>query len=432
MGKEDIGFIISSISIFKTIDSNYFISPSNGYTLESLLSLGDFQDNGIYTSGKQFFQDIFDMFICTDNNLLNLDTLRKKIYLVENLNISINSLFINSIRTDIFTVDDIQNFYRHSSALLFNLKYLIQHIELKNEHFNNNEFSAMNLIQNNYKSYILNTFWGKYFLSLSETSIYSELHTIEQIHNLITPQIQTINTTSTINNSTLQRYLIQLTVSYDKKKTKFFDQINYNSKFFNDMKNMQTPKQVYLYLYKDLISLTENHFPNYTHNLLGSETSSYRQYFVNMPNDQKYHVKYHINGMKEAYNIFIHSFYMNNNKKVFVGFAFKDIEHYRKSISHFLYDTQIFSLSLYGTFNQGKTLEAILNHYTHIDSIHYKWEKQQSNTNIFDTIENADGKSFTIPYDSDFTEYYIRCKTELHLINGKSYELYSKPYLINF
>lgn len=426
MAKEDIGFIISTISLFKTIDSNYFISPSNGYTLQSLLSLEDYTDNGIYTSGKQFFQDIFDLFICTDNHILNLDMIRKKLYLMENLTSSINSIFTNNLRTDIFTVSDIQNFYTYSYSLIYNLKYLIQHIELKEETFNNNEFNQMNLVQNNFKSYILNTFWNKYFLSLSQNSLYNELHTIEQIHQLITPKITTVNTT---NNSSLERYLIQITVLYDKKKTPFFDQINYDSKFFDDLKNLQNPKQVYLYFFKDLHSLGQNYSPNYTHNLLGTDTSSTNLFFVNAKN-QKFHVKYHLNGLKESYNIFIHSFYYNNNKKIFVGFAFKDLDHYKSSIPQFLYDTQQYTLSLY--FFQENQIQAILNHETNIEKLEYTWEKNSTeNTNIFSIIENENQKTFTVPTDGSLTFHYIRCKIQITLVNQDTKIIVSKPYRIS-
>ena len=30
MGKEDIGLIVNAMSIYRTIDSSYFLSPNNG------------------------------------------------------------------------------------------------------------------------------------------------------------------------------------------------------------------------------------------------------------------------------------------------------------------------------------------------------------------------------------------------------------------
>ena len=428
MGKEDIGFIISLLSIFKTIDSNYFVSPSNGYALEALLTLEDYTDNGIFNKAKQFFQDIFDLYICTDNNLLNLDLIRKKLYLMENLHASINSMFTNSLRNDIFTISDVQKFYTHSYSLLYNLKYLIQHIEIKEEHFNNNEFEEMNTIQNNYRSYILDIFWNKYFMSLSQTSLYAELKTIEQINTLITSVTQK---TATTNNSSLERFLIQLTVLYDKKKTLFFDQINYESQFFNDLKSKQVEKQVYLYFYKNLNCLEQNYAPNYTHNLLGSDTSSKNPYLVNTK-EQKFHVKYHINGLKEAYNIFIHSFYKNHDKKIFVGFAFKDEEHYQESISQFLYDTQLHTLYLYGKFSAGEKIIAVMNHTTNTNNLVYQWEKNSLDAiHSFTPIDNETSNTFLIPDDDSYTNYSIRCQINISLVNGSKKTISSKPYLIH-
>jgi hypothetical protein len=39
MGKEDIGLLINTISVYRTIDLNYFSTGQNGNVLESLLAL---------------------------------------------------------------------------------------------------------------------------------------------------------------------------------------------------------------------------------------------------------------------------------------------------------------------------------------------------------------------------------------------------------
>jgi len=426
MGKEDIGLLINSMSIYRTIDNSYFLAGNNGNILESLLELEDYNNSSLFTSGKQFFSDIFTNFICTANNVLDLDTLRRKLYFMENLIFSIKTILINNLRKDVFTVDNIRVFYTQSYSLTSNLKYLISHIELKESSFNNNEFAQLDVIQNNFKSYVLNTFWNKYFTCLAQNDLYEELHTIEQIHTLITPTVQKVTTT---NNSRLERYMIQILVNYDKKKTTYFDQIDYNSLFFDDLKTNQNEKKMYLYFYKDIYSLTEIYTPDYTHNLLGYEATNNNNFVVNSQN-KKFHVKYHLNNLKQAHNIYVYGFYRNNGKKILVGFAFKDEEHYQTSWRKFLYHTESPSLDLYGTFREGYTVTGMITNPTIFSSINYQWQKSLSVTQKFQSISGATTESFEIPSDGTYTNHYIQLQASCILKNGKQKVLYSKPSVI--
>lgn len=429
MGKEDIGFIINAISIYKTIDSNYFVSPSNGYTLESLIALQDYTDNGIYTSGRQFFVDIFDNFICTANNLLDLDTIRRKLYFMENLSFSVKATFINNLRSDIFTTENIKNFYYYSYALITNLRYLINHIELKEESFDANEFAQMDIVQNNFRSYMLTTFWAKFFLCLSTNDLYEELHTIEQIHTLITPSVKTVTTT---NKSQLERFMIQVFTTYDKKKTIYFDQVDYNSPFFKDLKTTMTPRKVFLYLYKDLDGLNEINSVNYTHNMLAYDATQNNNFYSNIQ-QKLYHVKYHNNGLKQANNIFIYGYYKNNQKNVLVGFAFSDQSHYQTSIKTFLYDSERNMIKLYGTFREGYSIGATISNSGIFSSITYQWEKTTDSNDIeqFEVLTTETNQSLEIPSNGLYVNHYVKCIASCNFSNGVITTISSKPYLIN-
>ena len=429
MGKEDIGLLINSMSIYRTIDPSYFLAGQNGNVLESLLELEDYNNNSLYIAGQQFFQDIFTNFICTPNNLLDLDNIRRKLFFMENLIFSIKSILINNLRKDVFTTEDIRNFYTHSYTLTANLKYIISHMELKDESFNSNEFAQLDTIQNNFKSYVLSTFWNKYFTCLAQNDLYEELHTIERIHTLITPTVEKVTTT---NNSRLERYMIQILVDYDKKKTTYFDQIDYNSLYFDDLKTETVQKKIYLYFYKDIYSLREIHnTPDYTHNMLGYEATNNNNFLVNAPT-KKYHIKYNLNDLKEAYNLFIYGFYKNNSKNILVGFAFKDEEHYEKSWRKFLYPNESASLDLHGTFREGYNVTGSITNSSIFSSIIYQWEKSLSVTQKFESISEATTQSFTIPTDGNYQNKYMQLKATCLLKNtGKTKILYSRPTFID-
>jgi hypothetical protein len=368
-------------------------------------------------------------FICTANNVLDLDSIRRKLFFMENLIFSIKTILVNNLRKDVFTIEDIRNFYHHSYTLTTNLKYLISHIELKEESFDANEFLQLDIIQNNFKSYILNTFWNKYFSVLAQNDLYEELHTIEKIHTLITPTVEKVTTT---NNSRLQRYMIQISVNYDKKKTPYFDQIDYNSLFFDHLKTQQNEKKVYLYFYKDLYSLSEiYHSPNYTHNMLGYESSNNNNFVVNQGN-KKFHIKYHMNDLKEAFNIYIYGYIKNNNKNILLGFAFKDNEHYQKSLRKFLYDTEFPQLNLIGTFREGYQVTGSFTNTKMFSSIAYQWQFSSSIDKKFENIPSSSNTQlFSIPIDGTYKNKYIRLQaTCLLQTTNKLKFFYSKPHLV--
>ena len=73
MGVEDLGLLITNISVYKSIDENYFLnSNSNGYQLLESISQQNYSNGSINTQGRQFSYDLFDNFICTNNHILNL------------------------------------------------------------------------------------------------------------------------------------------------------------------------------------------------------------------------------------------------------------------------------------------------------------------------------------------------------------------------
>ena len=55
MGVEDLGLLITNISVYKSIDENYFLnSNSNGYQLLESISQQNYSNGSINTQGRQF------------------------------------------------------------------------------------------------------------------------------------------------------------------------------------------------------------------------------------------------------------------------------------------------------------------------------------------------------------------------------------------
>lgn len=334
MGVEDLGLLITNISVYKSIDENYFLnSTSNGYQLLESISQQNYSNGSINTQGRQFFYDLFDNFICTNNHILNLDDIKRKIYVLDHLDLSVKNYFLSNSLA--FTKEEIQDFYRHAYSLIINLKTLSQYIEYKEESLNEYEFNHLNVLQNNLRNYIINFFWGRYFIYLSQNrNLVQELQQIDQISRIIKPT--TIRTTAY--NIPLKTDYIS---TYNKKKTKYFDYINYSksSQFFEKNHN-DNQKIVHLYSFNGFDDLVDIKVPIYSHNMLAHAATENNIYAMNF-DFKKYHIKYDANGMREKdiYNIFIYGYQECNesaSKVCLVGFAFFDNNHYENSYKKYI------------------------------------------------------------------------------------------------
>lgn len=327
MGVEYLGLLISNISVYKSIDENYFLNMnSNGYHLLQSLSQQNYSNGSLKPQGRQFFVDLFNNFICINNHILNLDDIKRKIYILDNLELSVKNYFLsNSLG---FTKEEIQDFYRHSYSLLINLKTLSQYIEYKEQSLNEYEFEHINTLQNNLRDYIVDFFFDKYFMYLSENkNLIVELQQIDQISRIIKPT--TIRTIS-YNIPVKTDYIC----TYDKKKTKYFDYIDYSksSQFFEKNHN-DNQRMIHLYSFNGFDDLVQIKEPIYSHNMLAHEATENNTYAVNF-DLKKYHIKYDSNGMREKdiYNIFIYGYQVTGaNKKCLVGFSFFDNTHYENT-----------------------------------------------------------------------------------------------------
>ena len=160
---------------------------------------------------------------------------------------------------------------------------------------------------------------------------------------------------------------------------------------------------------------------------LSDGTGSYRQYFDENKTSRK-HVLKNVIGSR-----YYHEDYVNtiiNGKKILVGFAFKDEEHYQTSWRKFLYHTESPSLDLYGTFREGYTVTGMITNPTIFSSINYQWQKSLSVTQKFQSISGATTESFEIPSDGTYTNHYIQLQASCILKNGKQKVFYSKPSVI--
>ena len=164
MGKEDLGLLVTTISIYKTIDESYFIGDNNGHLLLETLETSNYSNNNLNTRGKQFFEDIFNNFVCTENHILDLDMIRRKIYILKHISITIEQFFLKN--TSLFTKEEIQDFYTKSYSCIINLEMLINYIEYKQESLNTYEFNKITDIQNDPRDYVLYLFGSIFYITI--------------------------------------------------------------------------------------------------------------------------------------------------------------------------------------------------------------------------------------------------------------------------
>ena len=175
-----------------------------------------------------------------------------------------------------FTKEEIQDFYRHAYSLIINLKTLTQYIEYKEESLNEYEFNHLNVLQNNLRNYIINFFWGRYFIYLSQNrNLVQELQQIDQISRIIKP---TTIRTAAYNIPVKTEYI----ATYNKRKTKYFDYIDYSksSQFFEKNHN-NNQKIVHLYSFNGFDDLVDIKVPIYSHNMLAHAATENNIYAMN-------------------------------------------------------------------------------------------------------------------------------------------------------
>ena len=262
---------------------------------------------------------------------MNLDDIKRKIYVLDNFDLSVKNYFLsNSVA---FTKEEIQDFYRHAYSLIINLKTLIDYIEYKEESLNTYEFDHIDSLQNNLRDYVLEFFWGKYFVYLSQNrNLIKELQQIDQISRIIKPTtIRTIAYNLPVKNDYIS--------TYDKKKTPYFDYIDYNNNFdFFDKNHKNNDRMVHIYSFNGFDDLLQLKNPIYSHNMFAHLATENNSYVVNH-NLKKYHIKYDNNTMREKdiFNIFIYGYYITpSNKKCLVGFSFFDNNHYENSYKKYI------------------------------------------------------------------------------------------------
>jgi hypothetical protein len=325
MGLEDLSLLINVVTLYKTVDSTYFTNTSsNGNLLLQLIEQRDGTSSTFSSSVTTFFSDLFANFILTDTSMNSLDDMKLKLYLINNITMLIKTFFINNIY--VFTEQEMQDFYSVSHSLLTNITYLTNAIELNNQDFTDNEYTSLNTLQTNLHDYIMNTFISKYISSLNV----NDENIVEYIENKVT----TITSHKIINEENLSKLnKKEFELYFHKKKSEFFDYVDYNSLFFEYLQNEIPSKTIHLYFYKGIPFLRQIDSPLYSHNMLVREGSGIGKFITNQP-EEIFHIKYNSNGlrMKDVHNIMIYAYSMNSNnsKRILVGFAFRDDCHYTK------------------------------------------------------------------------------------------------------
>ena len=164
---------------------------------------------------------------------------------------------------------------------------------------------------------------GRYFQFLGEnTNIYEQLNAIDSLEHLINSRIDS-----------LQKK--QYTSRYYKKKTEFFDFVDFRSDFFNDSKQEEKIFNCFSFLqFKDLTEIKEQ--PIYNYNIIGKIKDSDEGFILNK-NPDKYLFKISSNGLKTFNNFFVYGYvFLKNGGKALLGFAFKDEVHYQNTFRKYI------------------------------------------------------------------------------------------------
>lgn len=281
--------------------------------LNEIIENGVFDFN-FFIQGRDFLTRVLE-----NNNFITLTISEMKLELlkIQTINKSIHSFFY--IKPQFFISQEIQTFYQISNDFEKKLESIINNITINYIGISRTDNLQLQSLQRNYRSYILETFWLKYYENLKKedptrSSGGSSLLSIEVAKR--------------------EKYPIwNIEILYNKQKINHFDWLSSQFKFYS-IKEKDNLKKGKLFFYGQPEELRELKDPPYTHNMIVKEINPKLEFSINHK-DNVFYIKYDINNMKgEEHNvkrIFIYAYTYYKTKKLLIGFAFRNNDDYQSS-----------------------------------------------------------------------------------------------------
>lgn len=280
------------------------------------LQLNEMIENGLFDFS--FFNRGRDFLIrvLQNNNFITLTIQEMKLELlkIQTINKSIHSFFYT--KPEFFISQEIQTFYQISNDFETKLNFIINNITINYIGISNIDNLELQSLQKKFRAYILETFWLKYYENLKKE---------DPIRNSGSSSIEVVQR---------EKYPIwNIDILYNKQKLSHFDFLSSQFQFYS-LKQKENIKKGKLFFYGLPEELRELNNPPYTHNMIVKEINPKLEFSINQK-DNIFYIKYDINNMEgyenEVKKIFIYAYSYYKNKKILIGFAFRNNDDYRSS-----------------------------------------------------------------------------------------------------
>ena len=236
---------------------------------------------------------------------LTIDEIKLEALKIKTINNSIINFFYQ--KPDFFIPEDIQQFYQISTDFEKLVALVILNITVNFIGISSTEITTLDFLQKKYRSYILNIFWPKFYRNLTN----------ENKNNVFPREGQTKYAPSW-----------NVEILYNKPKINHFHFISSQFQLYTSKK--ENYKKGRLSFYGEPNRLLKIKDPIYTHNMIVKEINPKLDFSINQK-DNIYYLKYDINTMiiENVRKIFVYGYIEQKQKKIFIGFSYRDNEHYR-------------------------------------------------------------------------------------------------------
>lgn len=236
---------------------------------------------------------------------LTIDEIKLEALKIKTINNSIINFFYQ--KPDFFISEDIQQFYQISTDFEKLVALVILNITVNFIGISSSEIKTLDFLQKKYRSYILNIFWPKFYRNLTN----------ENKNNVFPREGQTKYAPSW-----------NVEILYNKPKINHFHFISSQFQLYTSKK--ENYKKGRLSFYGEPNRLLKIKDPIYTHNMIVKEINPKLDFSINQK-DNIYYLKYDINTMiiENVRKIFVYGYIEHKQKKIFIGFSYRDNEHYR-------------------------------------------------------------------------------------------------------
>ena len=236
---------------------------------------------------------------------LTIDEIKLEALKIKTINNSIINFFYQ--KPDFFIPEDIQQFYQISTDFEKLVALVILNITVNFIGISSTEITTLDFLQKKYRSYILNIFWPKFYRNLTN----------ENKNNVFPREGQTKYAPSW-----------NVEILYNKPKINHFNFISSQFQLYTSKK--ENYKKGRLSFYGEPNRLLKIKDPIYTHNMIVKEINPKLDFSINQK-DNIYYLKYDINTMiiENVRKIFVYGYIEQKQKKIFIGFSYRDNEHYR-------------------------------------------------------------------------------------------------------